>query len=206
LVGAGSVLVAGSWLDCVALPAAGAGWLVNGLPGGRWAVWCVLGWVCGCWVGIGCCFYLMPFSRLLLLLNCSIIVPIVPQYVIDPGFCKQNSYNPRSGMESLQVWLRLPGAAVVVDTAAVDRRCCCRGAVCRVVVLLVVPPAAVVFVVQLQCPPSLTSSLALLTHTPPTLSRVPFPSHPQVTPISKASALQRAGGCWLGWWVLVGGC
>ncbi len=25
------------------------------------------------------------------------------QYVIDPGFCKQNSYNPRSGMESLQV-------------------------------------------------------------------------------------------------------
>ena len=30
------------------------------------------------------------------------------QYVIDPGFCKQNSYNPRSGMESLQVggsWL-----------------------------------------------------------------------------------------------------
>ena len=27
----------------------------------------------------------------------------LPQYVIDPGFCKQNSYNPRSGMESLQV-------------------------------------------------------------------------------------------------------
>ena len=26
-----------------------------------------------------------------------------PQYVIDPGFCKQNSYNPRSGMFSLQV-------------------------------------------------------------------------------------------------------
>ena len=25
------------------------------------------------------------------------------QYVIDPGFCKQNSYNPRSGMFSLQV-------------------------------------------------------------------------------------------------------
>ncbi|PSC75579.1 pre-mRNA-splicing factor ATP-dependent RNA helicase DHX16 [Micractinium conductrix] len=25
------------------------------------------------------------------------------KYVIDPGFCKQNSYNPRSGMESLQV-------------------------------------------------------------------------------------------------------
>jgi pre-mRNA-splicing factor ATP-dependent RNA helicase DHX16 len=25
------------------------------------------------------------------------------RYVIDPGFCKQNSYNPRSGMESLQV-------------------------------------------------------------------------------------------------------
>ena len=23
--------------------------------------------------------------------------------MIDPGFCKQNSYNPRSGMESLQV-------------------------------------------------------------------------------------------------------
>ena len=25
------------------------------------------------------------------------------QYVIDPGFVKQNSYNPRSGMESLMV-------------------------------------------------------------------------------------------------------
>lgn len=25
------------------------------------------------------------------------------KYVIDPGFCKQNSYNPRTGMESLQV-------------------------------------------------------------------------------------------------------
>lgn len=25
------------------------------------------------------------------------------QYVIDPGFCKQNSYNPRTGMFSLQV-------------------------------------------------------------------------------------------------------
>ena len=25
------------------------------------------------------------------------------QYVIDPGFVKQNSYNPRSGMESLVV-------------------------------------------------------------------------------------------------------
>eukprot|EP00976_Prorocentrum_cordatum_P010410 208095-Prorocentrum_minimum.AAC.4 len=25
------------------------------------------------------------------------------RYVIDPGFCKQNSYNPRSGMESLIV-------------------------------------------------------------------------------------------------------
>lgn len=25
------------------------------------------------------------------------------KYVIDPGFCKQNAYNPRSGMESLQV-------------------------------------------------------------------------------------------------------
>ena len=24
-------------------------------------------------------------------------------YVIDPGFCKQKSYNPRSGMESLVV-------------------------------------------------------------------------------------------------------
>ena len=26
-----------------------------------------------------------------------------PQFVIDPGFVKQNSYNPRSGMESLIV-------------------------------------------------------------------------------------------------------
>lgn len=25
------------------------------------------------------------------------------QYVIDPGFCKQNSYSPRTGMESLIV-------------------------------------------------------------------------------------------------------
>lgn len=25
------------------------------------------------------------------------------KYVIDPGFCKQNAYNPRTGMESLQV-------------------------------------------------------------------------------------------------------
>lgn len=26
-----------------------------------------------------------------------------PRYVVDPGFAKQNSYNPRSGMESLLV-------------------------------------------------------------------------------------------------------
>ena len=25
------------------------------------------------------------------------------QYVIDPGFCKQNSYSPRSGMEQLVI-------------------------------------------------------------------------------------------------------
>ena len=25
------------------------------------------------------------------------------QYVIDPGFCKQNSYSPKTGMESLIV-------------------------------------------------------------------------------------------------------
>lgn len=31
------------------------------------------------------------------------VPPAPSQYVIDPGFCKQNSYNPRSGMESLQV-------------------------------------------------------------------------------------------------------
>lgn len=28
---------------------------------------------------------------------------LTAQYVIDPGFCKQNSYNPRTGMFSLQV-------------------------------------------------------------------------------------------------------
>lgn len=25
------------------------------------------------------------------------------KYVIDPGFCKQNAYNPRTGMETLSV-------------------------------------------------------------------------------------------------------
>lgn len=36
------------------------------------------------------------------------------KYVIDPGFCKQNSYNPRSGMESLIV--------VPISQASADQR------------------------------------------------------------------------------------
>jgi pre-mRNA-splicing factor ATP-dependent RNA helicase DHX16 len=35
-------------------------------------------------------------------------------YVIDPGFCKQNSYNPKTGMESLQV--------VPISQASADQR------------------------------------------------------------------------------------
>lgn len=35
-----------------------------------------------------------------LLLMC---VVAAAQYVIDPGFCKQNSYSPKTGMESLIV-------------------------------------------------------------------------------------------------------
>jgi pre-mRNA-splicing factor ATP-dependent RNA helicase DHX16 len=33
------------------------------------------------------------------------------KYVIDPGFVKQNSYSPKTGMESLQVgeWVREGG-------------------------------------------------------------------------------------------------
>ncbi len=30
-------------------------------------------------------------------------MPLCLQYVIDPGFCKQNSYNPRTGMSALVV-------------------------------------------------------------------------------------------------------
>lgn len=45
-------------------------------------------WVCTLWVA----------SELFICVS-----GCVSQYVIDPGFCKQNSYNPRTGMESLQV-------------------------------------------------------------------------------------------------------
>ena len=34
--------------------------------------------------------------------TCVCLAPCV-QYVIDPGFCKQNSYSPKTGMESLIV-------------------------------------------------------------------------------------------------------
>ena len=32
-----------------------------------------------------------------------LIISILLQYVIDPGFCKQNGYTPRTGMETLTV-------------------------------------------------------------------------------------------------------
>ena len=43
-------------------------------------------------------------------------------YVIDPGFCKQNSYNPKTGMESLQT--------TTISKAAADQRAGRAGRVC----------------------------------------------------------------------------
>lgn len=40
-------------------------------------------------------------------------------YVIDPGFCKQKSYNARTGMESL----------IVTPCSRVTPAVCCRGGV-----------------------------------------------------------------------------